>query len=218
MNLKIATRTLFSISIPKFIYYNFLCSRIHRVKGKFIIPYRGTRISIAKTARINANGHLFLNGEKLKHSRQECLVLLRDGATWNCNGSFFMYYGTTLQIHKNATLTTGDNDRFNTGSTIICANKMTIGDYVSTARGVFIFDSDHHPIFNGEGKRINEAKEVIIGNHVWMGLKSTIMKGAVIGEGSVIGAHSLVSGEMPAHCMIASVPARPVMKDISWER
>lgn len=106
----------------------------------------------------------------------------------------------------------------NTGTCIICAYKMTFGQLVSAARYVFIFDSDHHPIYNAEGKRINEAKEIVIGDRVWIGLKSTVMKGAHIESDTVISAHSLVSGNIPGHTVVATAPARPVMKDISWER
>ncbi len=205
------------ISIIQFVYYNYFCRRIKRDKGCLIIPYRGTKIQIAKTAKVQLHGRMFLNDNKIRGSHAECLILLRDGATMTVNGTVQCYYGTTLQVHKDADLTLGEL-HMNTGGTIICAYHMHLGQLVSMGRGVFIFDSDHHPVFNGEGKRINEAKEVVIGDRVWLGLKATVMKGAHIGSDTVIGAHSLVSGEIPSGCMVASVPARPIMKDIRWER
>jgi len=208
---------ILQMDIFKFIYYNFFCRKIKREGPFYIIPYKGTRISIAKSAKIILKGNLTLNGNKQFGSRAETLVLLREGASWTINGDVFLYYGDTLQVHKDAQLITGDL-RMNTGSTLICAYKMIIGQKVSTARGVFIFDSDHHPVYNAENVRINEPKEVVIGDNVWLGLKSTVMKGAHIESGSVISAHSLVSGNIPGHCLAATAPARPVMKDIHWER
>ncbi len=205
------------ISILKFLHYNFFCRNIKADKGCYIIPYRRTCISIAATAKIFLHGSMFLNCNKLPSSKAECLILLRDGARLTVNGPVRLYYGTTLQIHDNAELTVGDLG-MNTGSVLVCGYKMTIGSLVSTAREVFIFDSDHHPVFNEKGERINEAKEVVIGDNVWIGLKSLIMKGSHIESGSVISAHSLVTGNVPGHVIVASPPARPVMKDISWHR
>ena len=210
-------KRMLGMSITQYIYYNYMCKNVHRHNGSKIIPMRGTHIQMAKSAVIDLNANMILNDNLIRGSKAECLVLLRDGAHLTVNGRVQLYYGTTLQVHKNAELTMGEA-HFNTGTTVICAYKMTFGQLVTTARNVFIFDSDHHPIYNSEGKRINDAKEVIIGDHVWIGLKSTIMKGTNIESGTVISAHSLVSGNIPGHALVATAPARPVMKDITWER
>lgn len=207
----------FGMNLFQFVYYNFFCRQVERRGAVYIFPYWGTHISIAKSAKIILKANLILNGNKLPGSKAETLVLLREGAKWSINGDVLLYYGDTLQVHKDAQLVTGDL-RMNTGSTLICAYKMTIGQKVSAAREVFIFDSDHHPVYNADNVRINEAKEVVIGDNVWIGLKSIVMKGSHIESGTVISAHSLVSGSIPGHCLVASAPARPVMKDIHWER
>jgi acetyltransferase-like isoleucine patch superfamily enzyme len=204
------------INIFQFIYLNYLCRNVKRDKGCRVIPYRGTHFKIAKSAVIELHGNLKLNANKIPGSRAECLVLMRDGARWTVNGDVQLYYGDNIQVHKDAHLTMGES-YMNTGTTIICAYKITLGQMVCTARGVFIFDSDHHPIFNAEGSRINEAKEVVIDDHVWIGLKSSVMKGSHIESGTVISAHSLVSGNIPGNCIVATAPARPVMKDITWK-
>ena len=205
------------INKSQFFYYNFLCRNVIADKGCKIIPYKGTRISLSKTAQIHLHGSVYINDNKIKGSKAESLILLRDDSKWIVNGAVQLYYGTTIQVHNGAELVMGEA-HMNTGTTIVCAYKMRFGQMVSTARGVFIFDSDHHPIYNSDDYRINDAKEVIIEDHVWIGLKSTILKGTHIKSGSVVSAHSLISGEIPGNALIATMPARPVMKDIRWER
>jgi acetyltransferase-like isoleucine patch superfamily enzyme len=205
------------IDIFSFIKYNYLTKNIRRKKGCYIVPFSGTHIQIAKSAKFILQGNLLCNINKTKGSKAECLILLRDNARLTLTGNSDLYYGTTLQVHNGADLKMGEF-HMNTGGTLICAYKITTGNVINMGRGVFIYDSDHHPIFNAEGDRINDAKEIVIGDNVWLGLKSTVMKGAQIGEGSVIGAHSLVAGNIPPHAMVATAPARPVMKDISWHR
>jgi serine acetyltransferase len=47
---------------------------------------------------------------------------------------------------------------------------------------------------------------------VWIGTKATVLRGTTIGNGSVLGAHSLVRGEVPPFSVMGGVPAR-VLKD-----
>lgn len=206
------------ISISQFIRLNFLSPQIKRKNGAIIIPYRGTHVKIAKSARVEFNGgRIVLNANKIGMSKAECIVELRENARLVIDSGLFMYYNTGLQVHKDAYLHIGQLN-MNTEGLIICGKHISIGEKCSAARRVYIFDSDHHPIYDAEKNRINEAKDIIIEDRVWLGLKSTVMKGSHIGHDTVIGSHSLVAGEIPAHCMVAATPARPVMKDISWER
>ncbi len=215
LGIKNKIKKLFSISISQYIYYNYIARNVKRDKGCKIIPLRGTRIDMARSAKIELHGTITFNINKRRGSNAECLVLLRDDAKLTINGPVNMYYGTTLEIHKGGNLTIGSMNA-NTASVIVCAHKMTIGQRVRMARNVFVFDSDHHPIYNEEGKRINEAKEVFIEDDVWLGLKTTVMKGTTIHAGTVISANSLVSGNIPGGVIVASMSARPVMKGIDY--
>ncbi len=209
---------LHQIDKHKYIYYNFLCKRIIKGKGCKIVPYKGTRIQIAKTARIVMHsGTLHLNSNKIKGSKAECLVLLRENAVWEINGVVSLYYGAGVQVHNDAKLVM-QSAYMNTGSLIICGYKITAGQELSMARMAFILDDDHHPIYNAENVRINEPKEIVIGDNVWLGMKSTVLKGAEIGNQCVIGANCLVASNIPDHMMVGTAPARPAMKDIHWER
>ena len=62
------------------------------------------------------------------------------------------------------------------------------------SNNIIIRTSDSHPIFNQTtGERINHAKDVIIGNNVWIAAHATIMKGVHIGDGSIVGFGSVVT-------------------------
>ena len=68
------------------------------------------------------------------------------------------------------------------------------------------------------GERINPPEDIAFGEHVWVGRGVQVLKGARIGDGSVIGARSLVTGEIPPGCLALGVPARVVRAGIVWER
>lgn len=77
--------------------------------------------------------------------------------------------------------------------------------------------SDMHSIVDlASGERINAAKNVFVGDSVWIGIDAMLLKGASIGPGSIIGARAVVTGEIPANCVAAGTPARVVRQGVYW--
>lgn len=96
----------------------------------------------------------------------------------------------------------------------ICAKEMVmIGRNCLLGANVVIADNDFHAI-KSENRRYNRsdedipAREIIIGDNVWIGANCYIMKGVTIGDNSVIGAMSVVTKSVPANCIAAGNPAR----------
>jgi acetyltransferase-like isoleucine patch superfamily enzyme len=54
---------------------------------------------------------------------------------------------------------------------------------------------------------------VIIGKNVWIGDKATILPGVKIGDGAVIAANAVVTKDVPAKCVVAGSPARPIARN-----
>jgi acetyltransferase-like isoleucine patch superfamily enzyme len=114
-------------------------------------------------------------------------------------------------------LTIGDHVRMS-GTTIICKNSISIGDNVMIGGNVVIYDSDFHSL--DAAKRNAEPEDrsdvasapVIIYNGAFIGAHTTILKGVVIGENSIIGLGSVVTGHIPANEIWAGNPARFVRK------
>jgi acetyltransferase-like isoleucine patch superfamily enzyme len=96
---------------------------------------------------------------------------------------------------------------------------VKIGRDCMMSKFITIGNNDGHPIYDIEtNKQINIKRSIIIGNHVWLGTKCTILSGSKIGEGSIVGANSLVNRKFDNNCIIAGNPACLKRKDIAWER
>ena len=125
-------------------------------------------------------------------------------------------------IGNNITITIGDGTTFNHSNHVNAQEDgsiISIGNNCMISNQTIIRTSDSHPIIDLEtGERLNYPKPVIIGNNVWIAPHSEIMKGARIGDGSIIGSETMVSKEIPSNCLAVGRPAKVVKIGISWKR
>lgn len=103
---------------------------------------------------------------------------------------------------------------------------LQIGAFCSIAEGVKIFLGGEHRIewvttfpFSVLWESARDIKghpktkgDVIIGNDVWLGAEAVILSGVSIGDGAVVGARSVVTGDIPPYGIVAGNPARMVKK------
>ena len=101
------------------------------------------------------------------------------------------------------------------GVTICAKSSVVIGNRVVIGAGVTIADTDFHsldPVVRSSPQDAKEArfKAVEIGNDVFIGGGSYVLKGSRIGNAAVIGAGSVVTGIVPPYAIYAGNPARQV--------
>ena len=65
----------------------------------------------------------------------------------------------------------------------------------------------HTPAWRWEN---SEHAPIVIGDNVWIGEYSAILKGVTIGEGSIVASHSVVTKDVPPYTIVAGNPARIV--------
>lgn len=103
--------------------------------------------------------------------------------------------------------------------------RITIGNYVNIGGDCIIMDSDAHNLDwrvrdSGEmfapmvsmDNHTAKCAPIVIKDHVLIGVRSIILKGVTIGEGSVIGAGSVVVKDIPANCIAAGNPCKVIKR------
>lgn len=85
--------------------------------------------------------------------------------------------------------------------------EIQIGERCDLGPGVeFIVGS--HEVGTGERRAGNgTARAIVVGNGCWVGAKSVILGGVTIGDGAIIAAGAVVTRDVPAHTLVAGVPA-----------
>ena len=86
--------------------------------------------------------------------------------------------------------------------------------------GIEIWASDSHSIINAQNKQLlNWGKEIFIGDRVWIGMKSIVLKNSHIGADCIVGAGAVVAGNFKEeHCILAGNPARIIKRGVSWDK
>lgn len=128
----------------------------------------------------------------------------------------FDHCGPNVNVERGAYFASGGGVSIGLGSGlgVNCAvhGPLRIGDFVMMGPYVTILTHTHKidrtdiPM----GQQGNIVKEVVIGNDVWIGMRSIIMPGVKIGNGAVIGAGAVVTKDVPDYAIVGGVPAKVI--------
>lgn len=95
--------------------------------------------------------------------------------------------------------------RIATESSVKIGKSVLIAAYVYIGPGNHLRDDSGRPLISADMER---KGGVTIGDHAWIGTRTTILDGVTIGANAVIGAHSLVREDVPPGAVVAGVPAK----------
>ncbi len=168
---------LFVYRITKFVR-----SRCRGIWMRLNFSKVGKNLSIFRSVRVFNYGTINA-GDNLKISGDFALTLLK------CNPGGVISIGNDIFI--------------NAGTRIYAAKNVSIGNNCLIGPEVLVSDTDFH----GRGQGSPEAREVVLGDNVWIGARVIILKGVKIGEGCIIGAGSVVTKDMPSKSLVAGNPA-----------
>lgn len=138
----------------------------------------------------------------------DLLLGSRGGNVWIA-APFFVDYGENIHL--------GRNVEINMNCVFLDCNRITIGDYSGIGPGVHIY-TVFHPTEPAE--RLSEKSPlwrsqtapVTIGRNVWIGGRSVILPGVEIGDGTTVGAGSVVTKSLPANVLAVGNPCRVIRK------
>lgn len=169
---------------------------------------------------INIHENVNLNRVKISITGDNNIIDIGE----NCNliNCDFVAKYNNCSIKIGSKSTAGNPDP-KVGRTIFAAveenSHIMIGKDCMLAHDIDLRTGDGHPIYDLNHKRINEGKDIIISDHVWIGAYARILKGSFINNNSIVSLGAIVTKEFhEENCIIAGVPAKIVKHDVMWER
>lgn len=201
-------RSILLISIFKTLYFS---ARFH---GQIIVA-RGTRIRLDKGARIELvpGARLYLG--RGQHIGKPLSLRIFHNGRLSIRGEVAISCGTKVVVGENAHLEIGEKTFINYDSAIVCWKHIAIGEDCAISWNTNIIDGNAHELIVA-GKPRPRTRPLIIGDHVWIGT-GVIVVGASVGDGSVVGAGSVVTADVPSKSLATGNPAQVKREDISWE-
>ena len=196
-----------------FLYVNFLSCNVTR-KGGHLKNGSGTIIQMDKGAHFTLSSTLKTGEKQVRKSSMETRILLQEDSQMIVDGPFTVYSGSYVRVVPKGKLIL-HGGFINENVQITVGDVVEIGFDFSCGRDVVIRSFDGHKILR-DGYNISEP--IKIGNHVWVGQGATILKGVTIGDGAIIASGAIVTKNVPAHSIVAGVPAKVVNENVKWER
>ena len=151
----------------------------------------------------------------LSSEHDTSVVRVRPGAELRCEGVVSLQRGVRVVV-DGGRLTIGHGTNVNgTGTKLLCAQEVTIGEHCTLSWDVQVLDHDFHTI-TADGVERPSVAPVRIGDRVWIGTRAVVLKGVTIGDGAVVAAGAVVTSDVPAGAVVAGVPARVVGRADAW--
>jgi len=105
-----------------------------------------------------------------------------------------------------------------TNLTSIEGRSLHVGEDCLFAAETVILTGDGHSVTDLEWQRINPSKDVVVGNHVWLGHRVTVQKGVSIADNCIVGTNAVVTKSFKTpNCAIAGIPAKITKEKVNWD-
>lgn len=181
--------------------------------------FKVTLLSLAGNNVVNVDENVIARGNSdiiMEESNGE--IQIEKECRFGFNAHFEVFSHSKVLVHEKSSFANDFTARASAGSVI------DIGKDCMFSYDIEMYAGDGHSIFDVESHmRVNECfphnkkNDIIIGEHVWGGLRCTILSGK-IGKNSIIGAGAVVKGKFPEYCVAVGNPAVIKKTGVTWSR
>jgi acetyltransferase-like isoleucine patch superfamily enzyme len=125
--------------------------------------------------------------------------------------------GFKLSLTRTARVVFGPQFVLSAESQIVCRDSITFGRDCLISWEVLMIDSDFHPLIGEDGSESEMQAPIALGDRVWVGARSSILKGVRLADDVVVAAGSVVTRPEPSsNVLLGGNPARVLREGVSW--
>lgn len=197
------------ILIIKSLYYSlYFKGRLLVGRGKIYHDKTASIVWKTKFSSLLLGVHINVDTSSILSMFKDAKLIIGQGVSIN--------RGTKVVIHEGGVLEIGSGTYINENSRIHCKKHIVIGDRCAIAWNVSIMDTDIHEIIK-DREQVNNDADIHIGNNVWIGANSIILKGTIIEDNCIIGANSVIRGHLKSNRIYGGNPIKELGTFDSWK-
>jgi len=198
------------------LFYVFLKFSFYRLLyKKSIIAHEKVKINGINNIELNGSLEIGVNYFGILLPSDRTLLNIRGKLKIN-SSHYSIGRGCRIDISKDAIVEIGERGHITAFTTLIIMHKLIIGDNCAISWNCQFLDDDRQSI-EYAGRKEKE-KEIIIGNHVWIGSGAQIYQGTKIPDGCVIASNSVVRATFTKpNAIIGGNPAHIIKENIKWK-
>ncbi len=183
---------------------------------------KNVQFSLRKGAGIEVHGKVTIGfplpGTGLGYpSHDRTIISLDKNARLVFLGNAFIANGCDIFVGENGTLIFGGNNFIAHNAIIFCKNRISFGKNSSASWHLTAIDDDGHYFFRANGTQMRRLiKPLIIGDHVAIQANVTIPHGVTVGDGSIIGAVTVLRQDVPANSLVYGKQELKIKSNITY--
>ena len=155
-------------------------------------------------------------GDVGHYDRKRSRGIWQVSGTVTFGGKASIGHGSKISVRGDLKL--GDGFNMTAESTIVCAKEIRFGRDCLLSWDILVMDTDEHPLYNKENARINPDKAIVVGDHVWIGCKCVLLKGAEVPDNTVVAAGTLITSSFAGeHQVVGGNPPTVLKRDVRWD-
>lgn len=204
------------LSIPKSFWVSFhFFSLKDALKLPILVRYNCLIKHLSGTVKVLSGGvkpsmvHFGFNNIGIFDKKYERSILDIQG-TLELMGKVDFGHGSRLVVCKDGVLTIGKGFVNTAKGAIVCSKRISIGQNMLMSWDTLIMDTDWHSLQDTQSGYVYPCSEdIVIGDKVWLGMRSVVLKGVSISNGCVVASNAVCNNRyVEENCLLAGVPAK----------
>lgn len=213
-------------SLPNTVYFNFHYFNFSKaVRLPVLVSYKVKLLKLGEKGSIDCPDKsmsikLGFSDGSFSMGRKKCSTFCHEkGAKVKFHGKAVLCNPFYITINHGGILSIGNYFQSNTNFLLSCANNISFESECLVGWNVTIIDGDGHSIYRkNSNQAYNLPQPIVFGEHVWISSNSTILKGTIIPNDTIISSNALLTSKFEEEgTIIGGIPAKKIKSEIYWK-